>query len=449
MSSNSSIFAGSSRYANDFQQVIQRTLAIASLPLQQLNSRKIAFNEQAAALAQVDAKFVALQTALDSIGAASSGGNSFAVASSNSSVATAVLAGASLPGTYHVNVLTAGSVTSTMSSDGLVRVTDANTESISSASVYTLTVDGVDFSITPEDTDLVSLAKAINSAAAGVQATVVNVGSPSQPDYRLSVQGDKLAATTIQLNDGTQDLLDTLATGEALTYQVNGQPATPISTDVATVSIAPGVTVDLLQPGTSTITVSRNASGVANSIASFVNAFNAAVDELDKHRGSNKGALSGNSLTSTLAQNLRDIGSYTTDTNALSSLANLGITFDRLGHLVFNQSTFEGTTKTQLAVLADFLGSPETGGFLKVAADAMHSIEDQDDGILQDAIASIKSQIRHQDQLIEDRQRQIDQLEESLNHRMAAADALIASLEQQVTYMSNLFIAMRDNSKNL
>jgi hypothetical protein len=31
---------------------------------------------------------------------------------------------------------------------------------------------------------------------------------------------------------------------------------------------------------------------------------------------------------------------------------------------------------------------------------------------------------------------------------MAAADALIASLEQQVTYMTNLFTSMSESSKN-
>ena len=35
-SSNSAIFSGSSRFAQDFQSVIDRSVAIASFPLQQL-----------------------------------------------------------------------------------------------------------------------------------------------------------------------------------------------------------------------------------------------------------------------------------------------------------------------------------------------------------------------------------------------------------------------------
>ena len=51
--------------------------------------------------------------ALDNIGAVSSGGSSFSAVSSDSSVVAATLSGAALPGTYRVDVLTTGSLTST------------------------------------------------------------------------------------------------------------------------------------------------------------------------------------------------------------------------------------------------------------------------------------------------------------------------------------------------
>ena len=85
-----------------------------------------------------------------------------------------------------------------------------------------------------------ALAQAINTSNAGVSATILNLGSPTAPDYRLSLQSTSLGPTTIQLNDGTQDLLTTLTTGTPAKYQVDGQPSTPISSNSSTVTIAPG-----------------------------------------------------------------------------------------------------------------------------------------------------------------------------------------------------------------
>ena len=122
-------------------------------------------------------------------------------------------------------------------------------------------MDGTPVTVTPSANTLSALADAINSSGANVTATIVNLGSPSAPDYKLSLQSTKLGNITIQLNDGTQDLLGTLSAGSEAQYQINGNPATPISSDSSTVTIAPGVTVDLLGSGDSTVVVSQSSVG--------------------------------------------------------------------------------------------------------------------------------------------------------------------------------------------
>jgi hypothetical protein len=62
MSSNT-IFSGSSRFSKDFSSVIDRAVGIASLPLSQLNSGKTKLSAESAAVAALDTKFGALQTA--------------------------------------------------------------------------------------------------------------------------------------------------------------------------------------------------------------------------------------------------------------------------------------------------------------------------------------------------------------------------------------------------
>ena len=58
--------------------------------------------------------------------------------------------------------------------------------------------------ITPASSDLQDLASAINSQAnRQIQATLVNVGSTSSPDYRLSLQATKLGTDAIDLTDSS------------------------------------------------------------------------------------------------------------------------------------------------------------------------------------------------------------------------------------------------------
>jgi flagellar hook-associated protein 2 len=443
MSSNNTIFNGSSRYANDFQQIIDRAVAIASLPMVQLDSQQTTLNDQSTALAALDSRFASLQTAMKNLESAT-GGGSYSSSMSDGTVVTATVSSGALAGIYSVEVIDLGSYTSAMSMNGLPVVTDPATENISSASNFTLIVDGIEHTITPVSNTLSGLVTAINAeTGASVEATIVNLGSSSSPDYHLSLRSTKLGAVSIQLNDSSSDLLDTLATGTLATYKVNGQPATPISTDSRTVTLAPGLEVTLLKTGTADVTVSRSTTAISNALSSFVTAFNAAVDEIDQHRGEEPGALAGNSILYTLSQSLREIAGYSSGASAISSLASLGLNFDDDGKLSLDATAFSAATSGQFDTLLTFLGSSSAGGFLKFATDVLDSLENSTDGVIKTTVSTIQSQIAGQDRLIEREQERIDQLQESLQAQMADADALIASLEQQANYITGLFESMR------
>jgi flagellar hook-associated protein 2 len=267
----------SSKYSADLQQVLSRAVAIASLPLNQLNSQLADMQARSTALTSLNGKFSALQTALQGV--------SNAVVSSSAQVSdSSVLAvqsdSTAKAGAYAIHVISAGAPSSALSQDGLPAVQNPFTQSITTSSSLTLTVGGTPVTVTPSSNTLSALADAINASGANVTATIVNLGPPSAPDYKLSVQSTKLGNITIQLNDGGQDLLGTLSAGSEAQYQINGQPATPISSDSSTVTIAPGVIVDLLQSGDSNVVVSQSSSAQADALSSLVAAYNAAFDEL-------------------------------------------------------------------------------------------------------------------------------------------------------------------------
>ncbi|MDP2999157.1 MAG: flagellar filament capping protein FliD [Bryobacterales bacterium] len=448
MSASGSIFSGSSRYSTDFQQIINRSVAIASLSMTQMQTAKVALGDQSAALVAMDAKFSSLQSAIASLGSAAATYNS---AVSDGSVAGASAGTGAFQGVYSLEVVDIGSYTSVMSKDaGLLKVTDPSTTSISTSADFTLTVGGVAQPlITPAANTLTDLANAINASGAGVEATIVNLGTSATPDYRLSLASTKLGAVSVELTDGTTDLLGTPSAGTLASYRVNGQPTVAIESDSRSVTIAPGLPATLLKAGTAQITVSHNTSGVGGTLSSIAKAYNAAVDEIDKyHAEGGSKALRGSSMLYVLSQSLRDIAGYSSGSGPISSLSSLGLGFDDKGKLSLDQAVFSAATDGQFQALSDFLGSSSTGGFMKYASDVMAGLEDTTNGAIKTAISGIQAQLTQQDSRIAEEQTRIDALQKNLEARMAASDALIASMEQQVNFMNGLMESMLVNQRN-
>ena len=95
----------SSKYSSDLQQVLSRSIAIASLPLNQLNSQLTTLQNRSTALNSLNGKFSALQTALQGV---SDAAVSSSAQVSDSSVLTAQSDSTAKPGSYAIHVVTAG-----------------------------------------------------------------------------------------------------------------------------------------------------------------------------------------------------------------------------------------------------------------------------------------------------------------------------------------------------
>src|SRR5688572_13570131 len=150
----SPIFSGSSRYASDFASIIERSLAIASLPLTQLGNERAGLTAESAALTEISGQITSLRSAVWAVNDAKS---SLAPSISNGAIVNASTSESALPGTYKIEVVSVGSHTNTASKDTLPKVTIPSSASISTASSFTLTVDGTSHTITPASNTLESL----------------------------------------------------------------------------------------------------------------------------------------------------------------------------------------------------------------------------------------------------------------------------------------------------
>ncbi|MBV8864312.1 MAG: flagellar filament capping protein FliD [Acidobacteriaceae bacterium] len=443
---STSYFNGSSTYAAQLQQTIKQAVNIASLPVKQLQTQQATSEGEQAELQNVTSSFSAMQAAISALGS-STGVGAFSATVSQSSIASASISSGVMAGNYSLNVISIGSQTNTISQNGGPVVIDPSVSNISSSRSYTLSLNGASYSISDPGGTLNGLAQAINSSSANVQASVVNFGSSGSPDYRLSVQSLSYSPDTIQLNDGTSDLLSTLSTGSNVTYQINGQPSTAINSSSRSVVVSPGLSVQLLQTGTTQITVAQSASNMESALSAFASAYNSIVAELDKNRGQNGGALTGNSIIYELQNQLQSLANYSPGSGSIGSLADLGLSFDDSGDLQFDAASFNQTAGTSPNDLLNFIGSSTSGGFLEAANNMLTAVTDPTSGILTGASNDLTSEIASIGTKITGDQSQVSQLQQSLTTQMAKVDSTISSLQSQLTEITDLFSQMQTNQR--
>jgi flagellar hook-associated protein 2 len=445
-------FTGVSTYASDLQQVITRAVSIASMPLQLMQSQQQELTDEGTALDGLNSQFSSLQTAVQNLDTAL-GPSSYTATSSDPTAVSASAAAGAMDGTYSITVNDPGSSAAVVSSSSLPVVTDPSSSSISSATAFTLTVGSQTFSIQPADSSLIGLATAINEASAGVQASIVNAGGSSSPNYLLVLQATSLGPTSIDLTEGPPgqtppgaDLIDStpLNAGGDASYTIGGLNQT-IQTTSSSVTLAPGLTIDLLQKTTTpvTVTVSQSMDSVSSALSSFVSAYNSTVTALDQQVGQSGGALAGQSIVQSLFGSLRQITQYSSTSGAIASLAQMGVTIDDQGQMSFDASTFNSQST---AAIQGFLGGLTTGGFLQAANNALTSVEDPTSGTLTTAISSNTTEVNNENNLITAEQQKITTLQDNLTQQMAAADTLLASLQNEATEMNDLFTNMMNEN---
>jgi flagellar hook-associated protein 2 len=439
---------GSSSFSTDLQNSVTRALQIAALPAQLVQADLNQVSSQSQELTQLSSLFNGLQNSVQSLSSAAGNGAQSAT-SSASSIVQADLTGSALPGTYSINVLDPGSEASAMSVALQPPVTDPSGQSISQSSSFTLTVNGTTYTIEPPASNLNSLAQSINNSGAPVQAVIINLGTPSSPDYRLVLQSTTLGNIGIQLTDSSNNnLLSPLNAGSNASYTVNGQPSGGISTDTSTVTVAPGLNVTLEAQGTATVTVAANVGGISNALSNFVNAYNSVVSEVQKNQGQNGGALTGNGIILTMQQVLQQMGSYSSSGSSISNLTQLGVTFTQQGTLSFDPTVLSGLSPNQVQDAISFLGDPNTGGFLQYATNSVNTMTDPTQGAIALQSQAYQTQTQNDQTKLNNDNQQLTQLQNNLNAQMAQANALIATLQQENTFLLGLFQANTSNNPN-
>ncbi len=439
-SATSSYFTGSSGFSSSLQNAISQAVAIASVPITQLTNQQTTLTNQSDEVSTLNSKFSTLQADVSAIDQALS--SSFTAQISDTSVVSATVGEGATDANYSIQVNDAGAPSTMM--------TNTWNAASGAAQTYQLYIGNQEYNVTPTDNSATSVATAINSQYGNlVEATVVNVGSSDSPDNRIWIQSANLTSDGIDLQDGSgNDLAAQQTQGTPAQYEVDGS-GNVVSSDSANVDVAPGVTLTLLAASSSpvNVTVTQSTSALSSALSQFATDYNAAVTEVDNQRGQSGGALQGNAIVDQLQQVLGSLGTYSGSGGI--SMADLGLTLGSNGQFTFDSMQLASTVLSNSSGLDAFLGSASGGGFLLAATNALNGVENSTTGLIPTTQTNMQNQLTDLQSQITDQQNQVSDLQMQLTSEMTTADANISTMEQQYSYLNEMFQAMQIDAQEI
>ncbi len=339
----------------------------------------------------------------------------------------------------------------------------ATTSTIASAAGdMNLNIDGVDFTIAYDaTTTLEDLKNSINDIAGDkVNATIVQV---ADGDFRLFLNSADTGTTQdITITDNTGNLsgtqltddLTAVQTGVDAEFTFNGQAITRTSNDIT--DLITGYDITLKELGVSTVSVTQNRDNITSKIDSFIEKYNATMDELGRATKNSidseeRGIFAGESTMKSLQNSLR--GMMDNVGGGVGTLYDFGFDIDKDGKLSIDKTIFNTKMDENPAnVEAFFSGGDYTnadgtvttveGAFTEMSA----KVEDYTrfNGMLD----NYKTYLDDGIQSLEDRKISLTESLDSkyaiLKQQYAAYDGMIAQLNSA----SSMFTDMANSDQN-
>ncbi len=127
------IFTGVSQFSDDFQTILDRTVAIASLPIQDMQNQQAELLIKKQLLSGISSVVSTLGTSLDNLGELG-GTRALGASSSNTSRVSVTLTGATEPGSYTITEI--DSVAAAASETSAAGLASSDATAISSQKAY-------------------------------------------------------------------------------------------------------------------------------------------------------------------------------------------------------------------------------------------------------------------------------------------------------------------------
>jgi flagellar hook-associated protein 2 len=460
----------------DVTGLVSKLMAVEQQPLVLLQQHEASYQAKITAFGALKGNFSSLQSAAQTL-AATTTFTGFAATASDSTVLSASAGTSATSGTYNIGVeqLAKNQTLNTLGNYGTLDTFKGGSLAISVGSTNT-TVNIADGS------SVASVAQGINSANAGVTATIVNAGPPNNYSRLViasNTTGSAGAITIAVTETGTggsstspgvvQSLTDLNFSGTATSSVAIAQPADNAVLSINNVSITrssntitdaiSGVTLSLTKAGsigapvTTQVSVAKNTASTQSAITAFVSAYNAAATQLRTQSAYNAATNTSSALTgdlsvmnlegqlASLAQN-----AVTGLTGGISRISDIGITLQKDGTLAVNSTKFQAALANSSNEIQGLFAATTAGnqGVAVRFTTALTSILGST-GTFASETDSFNRSIADLTKQQTDLQARLTTIQARYQAQFTALDTLISGmnstssfLTQQLSYLSNL-----------
>jgi len=383
----------SSTTALDVPTLVSQLMAVERRPIDKLTTKIASYETKISSFGTLSSLVSSFQTAAKGL---NTGLQKLAATPSDPGVLSATTGSSAVPGSYAVNVsqlaqshslVASGQASSTAAiGDGSATTVTFDlgaisggtlTNGIYSGAAFTSNGSGtVSLSIDGSNNTLEGIRDAINAAAPGVTATIVNDGSGTP--YRLALSSSSSGVSnsvkiTTSGGDGaidsllgydpagTQNLTQTLAAQDAK-LTVNGIAITSASNTVN--EAIQGVTLTLKNTTATpaSLAVARDTAAIETAASSFVDAYNALASQIKSRsaygtNGTGAGSLAGDGTLRLMQDQLRGIFMTPASGGTLTSLAQVGIATQADGTLVLDSSKLDSAIAANFSDVTNLFSS--------------------------------------------------------------------------------------------
>lgn len=455
--------------ALDVPALVSQLMAAERRPIAQLETQVSSYNAKISSWATLSSLVSSVQRAAESL---NNSLDTMAATASTEGVVSASATPEAVPGSYalSVNQLAQGQ---TLVAAGRASSTDA----IGDGSPTTLTFefgtinggtlsdghyseagftggdeDPVSITIDSSNNSLEGIRDAINAAAMGISATLVNDGSATP--YRLVLTSTETGATqsmriTASGGDGSidallgydpegvQNLTQTQAAQNA-ELKINGIAITSASNTVN--EAIQGVTLNLKNTTTTatTLSVARNTSAINDAASKFVDAYNALASQMKSRSAygdstTAAGALAGDGTINALQRQLANIFTTPPAGGEFVSLGQVGISMQANGNLLLDSSKLIGAVTSKFEALTEVVASP-TGFVTRLENWAREALEPT--GLIAVRTKNLDKYVKDYNAQIESMERQMQALERRYTKEFSNLNAILESMNVSSTYLS-------------
>ncbi len=376
------------------------------------------------------------------------------VTSSDDSVVSATASKSASAGTYNLTV-------SSLAKNGTASFTDtyASTSSAVNAAVVgtelvTIKVgngsdsETIDVSVT-SSTTLDQFVSAYNAASSKGTASIVNTGTTSTPAYKVVINSNEtgLEDGSIVISDPanvfTASSLDQATDAE---FTIDGIGTITRSSNTIT-DVFSGVSLNLSDTGSSTITIGVDSSSTVQSLQGFVDAYNEVIsfiaenDTISREEDGSSvsiiyGPLALTSLDENVLSSLRSaLSGASISGGTVNTFADLGVTTKRDGTLGFDAA---------IATAAIAEDPERTGTILSNLGEDLASVGGTIEqytryaGLIESAVTANTNQISNFNSRISTIEGSLNKQQDSLTQQFSRLEALIGKLNSTSSALSSL-----------